>query len=240
MIGDVDGFIAGNRPFVQYLKEWEESLPSIALEEVIEKAGGPERVAVITVDMIEGFCRSGPLSSPRVEALIAPVVRLLEKAHGLGVSHLALTQDAHEETSREFGAFPAHCVAGTPEADTVREIRELPFFGRMKVFPKRSISSHLATGLEEWLTGADPRAVVVLGDCTDLCTYQLTMFARLLANARGHGWEVILPIDCVDTYDLPVETAAKIGAMPHPADFFNAAFTYHMALNGIRVARELR
>jgi hypothetical protein len=50
---------------------------------------------------------------------------------------------------------------------------------------------------------------------------------------------VIVPANAVDTYDLSVEAAEAIGAMPHPADFFHQTFLYHMALNGIEVVREL-
>jgi len=66
------------------------------------------------------------------------------------------------------------------------------------------------------------------------------MHLRLRHNARNvPDIEVIVPVNAVDTYDLPPETAAEIGAMPHPGDFFHEVFLYHMALNGIRVVREL-
>jgi hypothetical protein len=80
----------------------------------------------------------------------------------------------------------------------------------------------------------------VVGNCTDLCVYQLAMHLRVRHNARNvPGVSVIVPANAVDTYDLPVETASAIGAMPHPGDFFHQVFLYHMALNGIQVVREL-
>ncbi len=76
---------------------------------------------------------------------------------------------------------------------------------------------------------------IVVGDCTDLCTYQLAMHLRLDANARQLQRRVILPVDCVDTYDMPFEKAAAIGAIPHPAAFIHAVFLHNMHLNGVEI-----
>ena len=61
------------------------------------------------------------------------------------------------------------------------------------------------------------------------------MHLRLEANARQLARRVIVPADCVATYDLDVETAAQISAMPHPGDLLHALFLYHMRLNGVEV-----
>ena len=77
---------------------------------------------------------------------------------------------------------------------------------------------------------------IVVGDCTDLCTYQLAMYLRTAANEnQQRGVRIILPEDCVDTYDLPVATAQQIGATPHGAEMLHLIFLYHMMLNGIEV-----
>jgi hypothetical protein len=76
----------------------------------------------------------------------------------------------------------------------------------------------------------------VVGDCTDLCTYQLAMYLRTAANEnQQRSIRIILPEDCVDTYDLPVTTAQQIGATPHSAEILHLIFLYHMMLNGIEV-----
>ena len=43
----------------------------------------------------------------------------------------------------------------------------------------------------------------------------------------------------VDTYDLPVETALKAGALPHDAELLHAVFLYHMNLNGVEIYSRL-
>jgi nicotinamidase-related amidase len=110
----------------------------------------------------------------------------------------------------------------------------------MTTFPKNSIHSALDTELETWLDNQpDLDTFVVVGDCTDLCTYQLAMHLRLHANANQINRRVIVPEDCVDTYDLPVETALVMGILPHPAEPIHAMFLYHMALNGVEVIKSI-
>ena len=106
--------------------------------------------------------------------------------------------------------------------------------------PKNSIHSGLNTGLNEWIA-AHPEVdtYVVVGDCTDLCTYQLAMHLRLDANARQLQRRVLVPVECVDTYDRPVDVAVEQGGLPHPADLLHAVFLYHMALNGVEVVRRV-
>lgn len=239
IINNVDEFIKKNRDFIVYLKEMEESLTPLSLEEIVKQAGGPEHVAVLSVDVIEGFCRIGPLASDRVKGIIGPVVELFKKAYSLGIRNFALPQDSHPEDSPEFESFPVHCVRGSEEAKTVKEFRELPFFNEMKVIAKESVNSAIETDLKEWLLERDLKAVIVAGDCTDLCTYQLALFVKHLSNARGYRWKVIMPVNAVETYDMPVETARQFGAMPHPGDLLQLIFLYHLKLNGIEMAGEI-
>jgi nicotinamidase-related amidase len=99
----------------------------------------------------------------------------------------------------------------------------------------------LNTGLNEWLAahpGVD--TFIVVGDCTDLCTYQLAMHLRLDANARQLQRRVIVPVDCVDTYDRPVAAAQQQGGFAHDAELLHAVFLYSMALNGVEVLLSIR
>lgn len=224
-------------PFIDYLEGWQSGLPAISLAKAIPD---PTRTAIVSVDMINGFCYEGPLSSPRVARLVPPITRLFTRAWDAGVRSILLIQDTHEPDAIEFAQWPPHCVRGSSEAETVKEIKALPFFNQMEVFQKNSIQSTLNTGLPTWI--ADHSQVnnyIVVGDCTNLCTYQLAMTLRLDANARQVERRVLLPADCVDTYDLPVESALSGGLMPHPGNFTHATFLYHMALNGVEVVKQI-
>lgn len=222
-----------SQEFIAFLDEWMAGLKPARLSDL---AAPPERLALVSVDMVNGFCHEGPLASPRVKALIPAVVDLMQRAWGAGVRHILLTQDTHDPDAVEFSAFPPHCVRGTSEAEAIPEIKALPFFPQMTVFEKNSIDSAKNTGLPAWTE--EHRQVdryLVVGDCTDLCIYQMAMHLRLDANARQLQRQVIVPANCVDTYDLPVETARQIGAVPHDGALLHKIFLYSMMLNGIEV-----
>jgi hypothetical protein len=66
------------------------------------------------------------------------------------------------------------------------------------------------------------------------------MHVRLRANQRQmRGVRVIVPVDTVDTFDTPVDLAARIGAVPHDAELLHLVFLYHMMLNGVEVATQI-
>ncbi|HLI07543.1 MAG TPA: isochorismatase family cysteine hydrolase [Ktedonobacteraceae bacterium] len=232
-------FIERSQPFLHALVEWERTLPTISWNDLRPDAQ-QGKVALFSVDMINGFCHEGALSSPRVEGIIPAVVAAFEGAYNIGVRDFILTQDCHTPNAVEFSSFPPHCQVGTSEANTIPELANLPFANLFTVVPKNSINSFYGTSLGEWL-GAhrDLSDAIVVGDCTDLCIYQMAMHLKLYANAYNLPMRVIVPENAVQTYDMPVETANSLGALPHDADVTHLLFLYHMALNGVEVVREI-
>lgn len=224
-------------PFLDYLEEWMHNLPTLTVASAFPN---PSRAALISVDVIHGFCYTGALASPRVAAIVPPVVALMQAAWEHGLRQIIVTQDTHEPDAVEFSSWPAHCVRGTPEAEAVAEIKALPFYPQILTIEKNSINSGANTALNSWIA-AHPAVdtFVLVGDCTDLCIYQLAMHLRTDANARQLQRRVIVPMYGVDTYDLPVETARELGILPHPAALLHAVFFYHMALNGIEVVKAI-
>lgn len=196
--------------------------------------------AIFCADMTIGFCRKGPLASSAIDALTEPVVQLFRRAHAYGVREFVLVQDAHRSDATEFDAFPPHCIRGTEEAETIPELRSLPFAAGFTLIEKDSLHPSIATKLDAWLEEhADLRHAIVVGNCTDLCVYQLAMYLRLRANAIGGSEvDVVVPAACVATYDTP-EGSAPPGVFAHGADFFHAVFLYHLALNGVRIVKEI-
>lgn len=223
--------------FLAYLDDWIQNLPVRKLNEMIVK---PEKTAIISVDVTKGFCSIGPLASPRVAGIVVPIVELMERAWNAGVRHIILSQDTHEPDAVEFSAWPPHCIRGTIESETVDEIRRLTFFDQMMVLEKNSIASGLHHDLQQWIRDhTEVENYIVVGDCSDLCTYQLAMFLRLDANERQVKRIVIVPENCVQTYDMSIELAKEVGAFAHPGDLMHVFFLYHMALNGVEVIKAI-
>ncbi|MFC1935603.1 isochorismatase family protein [Chloroflexota bacterium] len=224
--------------FVEYLEAWSRTLRPFSLQDEVQQ---PERAAVFSADMVVGFCRQGNLASPRIAGLIPSVVDLFQRAHAHGIRHFVLVQDTHNQDAPEFHSFPPHCIRGTAESQTIPELQSLPFSSEFTVVEKNSLHPSIGTGLEQWLEQYPELCdLMVVGDCTDLCTYSLAMHLRLRANAYGlKEQRVVVPANAVDTYDMPIDTAREVGAMAHPGDLFHRLFLYHMALNGVQVVRAI-
>ncbi|GAA5533426.1 cysteine hydrolase family protein [Deinococcus aluminii] len=207
------------------LQQWMSELPDLPL------TARPDRIAVVCVDLIEGFTREGPLASPRVAEIIPGVVDLIRRLLGAGVpaEHVVLVQDSHPQDAREFAAYPPHCVAGTPEAEAVAELRALPEFPRFRHFQKNSIASHTSPEFQAWLAQADFDVVIALGDVTDLCLYTLALHLVTYGMAHHKDWTVIVPEGCVQTWDAP----------GHPGDLYHALFLHQLERNGVQVVRDL-
>jgi nicotinamidase-related amidase len=220
-----------------FIRRWLDTLPDVQLTDI---APDPERTAVCSTDMINAFLREGAISSPRVNQLTGPVVDLIQRAWDYGVRYFAFTQDTHTEDNPEFQAYPPHAIANTSESDMITELARLPFADAFAVFEKNSLNPSIGTGFDAWWDKhRDLTTVIVTGNCTDLCVYQLAMHLRMRANALGiQGFSVIVPANAVQTFDIPETDDAPPGTA-HPGDFFDDVFLYHMASNGIRVVRSI-
>ena len=237
---DIAPFSTRTGAFIDYLDEWLQDLLPMPLESLIQEADGPHHVGVFCVDVINGFCYEGPLASRRVAAIVPPIVELFENLYAADVDHFVLTHDAHNPAAVEFVDYPPHCIRGTSESAIVPELMQLSFASQFHLVSKNSISSSEGTTLDAWLD-AHPGIThrIVVGDCTDICTYQLAMHLKLRTNAADKLHPVIVPVNCVDTYDIPLEIAQAEDIPAHPADLMNAMFLYSMERNGIRIVSHL-
>lgn len=220
-----------------FVRNWLKTLNETSLAEVVPD---PTAAAIFSADMINAFLREGPLSSDRVNTLTEPVVDLFEAAHTHGIRHFVLLQDAHGEESPEFRAYPPHAVRGTSEARTIPELEGLSFAQELTIIEKFSLNPAIESRFDTWLDQhPEVSKAIVVGNCTDLCIYQLAMHLRLRANAKHlHAFDVIVPANSVETFDIPVAASQGPG-IAHPGDFFHEVFLYHMASNGIRIVKSL-
>jgi nicotinamidase-related amidase len=223
--------------FLTAVVEWAHNLPSITWSDLAGEAA-QGRVALFSVDMINGFCHEGVLSSPRVQGIIPAVVESFKGAYAVGVRHFILAQDCHAPESVEFADFPPHCLTGTSETESIPELANLPFANLYTIITKNSLNASHGTQLGTWLEAhRDLSTAVVVGNCTDLCVHQMSMHLKLYANEHNLKMRVIVPENAVQTYDISVAASREIGTLPHNGDILHLLFLYHMRLNGIEVVR---
>jgi nicotinamidase-related amidase len=224
--------------YLGFLDEFVENLADLSVEEL---ASQPEKVALVSVDVTNAFCRTGNLASERVATIINPIVDLFNLAWHKGLRNFLLLHDCHTVDAEEFDAFGEHAICGTVESEAVDEFKALPFFGEMEIIEKNSINPAQNTAFDQWLeNSSEIDTFVIVGDCTDLCVYQTAMHLRTAANASGIKRRVIVPENCVDTYDLSLDVAKNSPAEPHPANLLHKLFLHHMHLNGIEVFKQIK
>lgn len=191
----------------------------------------PDATALVSVDVIEGFTRLGPLASPRVTGIIDNVADLVRKlsAHGVPPSHIAFVQDAHPEDAQEFRSYPPHCVRGGDQAEAAHELQALPGWASYRHFEKNSIASHTSEAFNRWLASLEVESIIAVGDVTDLCLYTLALHLQVRNQAEGMNQRIIVPENCVQTWDAP----------DHPGDFYHAVFLHQLARNGVQVVEKI-
>src|SRR5690606_15766180 len=135
----------------------------------IQEPGGEAvqaRRAIIVIDMLVGFCRSGNLHSPRYDRIVPGLYEHLTAAEAQG-AQLVFLADTHAPDDPEFAMFPPHCVEGSGEEEVIPELRELADRGAL--VRKHTFSGFRGTSLDEVLQRIDPQVVEVAGVCTDIC-----------------------------------------------------------------------
>jgi nicotinamidase-related amidase len=221
----------------RFIGDWLDTLAPTTFADAVPD---PSSAAIFSTDMTNGFLHFGTLASDRVGALAVPVASLFQRAWDHGIRQFILPHDTHSPDTPEFESWPPHCVAGTPEADTIPELLDLPFADSFTVIEKNSLNPAIGTGFDSWLEmNRNITTAIVVGNCTDLCVYQLAMHLRMRANSQNiQDYTVIVPTSAVDTFDI-VATSESPPGSAHPGDFFHAVFLYHMAQNGIRIVTSI-
>src|SRR5947199_8791781 len=119
-------FVEQSKEFLSALVTWERNLPTLAWSDLHSEAK-QERVALISVDMINGFCHEGVLSRPRVKNIIPAVVAAFKGAYSIGGREFVLAMDCNMAQSVGFAAFRPQCQVGTRETNMIPEVVTLKF-----------------------------------------------------------------------------------------------------------------
>jgi len=174
----------------------------------------PTRDALLIVDVQNDFCPGGALPVPRGDEVVPVLNRYAERFHAAGAPVFA-SRDWHPERTRHFkawgGAWPPHCVQGTPGAAFHPELRLPP--GTVIVSkgqdPEQDAYSAFQAVTDEGLGFAAAlgargvRRLFVGGLATDYCVRASVL------DALKEGFEVVVLEDAVRAVDVQPGDGAR-------------------------------
>ncbi|SCZ79350.1 isochorismatase family cysteine hydrolase [Acidaminobacter hydrogenoformans] len=198
-----------------------DELPPLPLE-----ALNPKTSVLVIIDMTNGFAFEGPLSSPRVGALV-PVIKDLAKAClNKGIPVIA-PSDHHTLQAEEFSAYPPHCVSNTEESELVSPLKAL---SGILTLPKNSTQIWHAPAFQAWFKENENRSTWLLtGDCTDICVLQFALALKTYYQSENKPSRIIVPVNAVNTFDTP----------DHPGDLYHLIGLDLMAAGGVELVRRV-
>ena len=220
---ECEGFVRRIYQFTGGLKPMESTM-------LKQKYKGPYAVSLLIVDMINGFCRSGALSSPRIRNLEMPIFDLTKNILSEGAKNIAFLNDCHTKNSAEFDDFPPHAIKGTKECEIVDSLKV--FTRGAAIFTKNSLNAFTNPDFNTYvkqLIKNGTQCFIITGNCTDLCIYQTAVTLKMFLNSNNAKIDIIIPYNCVDTFD----------SYEHAADLINPLFLYHLKANGIKIVKEI-
>jgi nicotinamidase-related amidase len=196
------------------LSELERSLPV----ELGRATLPPGNVGLVLVDVVQGFTRQGPMADPdSMGEMVRAVDALVRDLDGqLGERlHLLVLRDCHSPDVPE-PPYPPHCLVGTEESQLDPGVAWLAGHERATILDKDCINGFVGAMrrdgphrwrnlLVEWVCQHGLRALVLAGDCTDICVSDLCV---ALLSARNHGMLTTIPAEQREAY------AAAITSMP--------------------------
>jgi len=170
----------------------------------------PNKTALIIVDVINGFTKEGALSSSRVIEIIPNVKRLMNSAISNNIKMVAFA-DCHAPNCSEFESFPPHCIDGTSECEVVDELKEV---GNYTLIKKNSTNGFHAPDFQKFLSeNPNIDTFIVCGDCTDICVLNFCLTLQTKFDQDNKPCGIIIPIDCVETYDAPKHYSELMNVM---------------------------
>ena len=184
-----------------------------------------EGTAMVIVDAVNGFIREGAMSSKRIESIIPNIVSLMKKCKEKNIP-IAAFADCHGEKCAEFESFPPHCIKGTSESEIVDEIKAE---GGYKLIEKNSTNGFHEKQFIDCLEANGKSRFIVTGDCTDICVLQFCLSLKTYFTQRNLQSEIIIPLNCVETYDAPY----------HEAGFMSLAAYKILKDSGIKFVSEI-
>ncbi len=158
--------------------------------------------ALLVVDVQRDFCPGGALAVEGGDTIIEPINRLIDGFEDADLP-IAFTRDWHPRNHCSFkgrgGAWPPHCVQGTPGAEFYPSLR-VPA-GAIMILKgthedQDAYSGFQGTDLAERLRKTGASELFVAGLATDYCVKNTVL------DALGLGFKASVITDCVRGVNL--------------------------------------
>jgi nicotinamidase-related amidase len=218
-----------------------------------------QKLGLVLVDPVVGFTRQGFLSdavsmAPMVAAIDALCRDLLAR---LGDSVALYVFRDHHGPDQIEPPYPPHCQEGTGEELLDPDLRWLEAEPRATIRPKDCINGMIGAlqpvesaqtqptaytnHFAEWVKTQDVHALMVVGDCTDICDLDFVVSAL---SARNHGMfgesRAAMPIMVYEpacaTYHLPDPEALGLPITArHDRPLSHHAALYFMQARGAQI-----
>lgn len=211
-----EALIKESKEMIEIIYDKFNNLDNIHLNSLV-----PSKTMLIIIDMNNGFAKTGPLYSPRIEGIIKPIEYVTKEALRRGIKTIAFT-DYHTKESVELESYPEHCMWDTEEWKLIDELN----IDGIKLIKKNSTNGFIEP---DFNIDENIENLIVVGDCTDICIYQFVISAKANLNRVNRKVNIYVPIKLVETYDLP----------SHKANFMNFVFLNSLMDNGIRVVDDI-
>lgn len=179
---------------------------------------------LLVIDMINGFVKEGALADKKINNITPNIINLI-KEYRKNNNDIISIQEGHNEKSKEFDSFPAHCILGTKEAELIDELK--PFEDNMKLIRKNSTCGFVTGEFMNYMkeNKNELTEIVLTGCCTDLCVMNFALPLKTYINEHDLNIKVTIYKNAVETYDSPT----------HNRDEYNEMAFKIMKQNGIEI-----
>ena len=216
---------------------------------------GGQKTGLVIVDEVNGFATvgAGYLAPPAPNAQVTQMVEetnRLARAFSEQKRPILAFLDTHVPGKPE-PPYPPHCEAGTGEENLVPQLEWLEHDQHTTLVRKDCINGFVGSidpdgrnRVVDWVNEHELEAVLVVGICTDICVMD---FVLTFLSARNHDLmpslrDILVYEGGCSTYDLPKQTAEKLGLPPtaaHPQDVTHYMGLYFMASRGARLVDQV-
>ncbi len=186
-----------------------------------------DETVLIHIDIVNGFLFDGALSSDIVAKILPSVVELNKKM----IHYKKLfVLDTHTPNSKEFDAYPPHCITGTPECELVNDL--IPFSSKENIVRKNSTNLWHSSEFQSWFDKNKMfKNYVIVGDVSDICVIQAALSLKTYFFEENRDARIIVLTDCIDTFHLD--------ATNHDSDLMNVFALYNMRMNGVELYKNI-